>query len=71
MTALHYAAREGNMDAVRELVAAGADINQVSRSEQTSAMTEVIFNGHFDIAKFLLDHGADDGHRRRPRRCWN
>jgi len=58
-TALHFAVRQGQMDAVRALVAAGADVNQVSGSDDMPAITEAIFNGHFDIAKFLLDNGAD------------
>src|SRR5439155_21603798 len=32
-TALHFAAREGHMAAVRELVASGADVNKVSGSD--------------------------------------
>jgi ankyrin repeat protein len=59
LTALHFAAREGQMDAIRELVDGGADINKQSGSDKTPPMTEAIINGHLDIAKFLLDHGAD------------
>ena len=58
-TPLHFAAREGHMDAVRELIVAGADVNQTSVSDNMSPLTQAIINGHFDIAKFLLDHGAD------------
>jgi ankyrin repeat protein len=59
LTALHFAAREGQMDAVRELVTGGANINLQSGSDRTPPMTEAIINGHLDIAKFLLEHGAD------------
>jgi ankyrin repeat protein len=59
MTALHFAAREGHADAIRELVAGGADVNLVSGGEKTSPIVEAIINGHLDIAKFLLDRGAD------------
>jgi ankyrin repeat protein len=59
MTALHFAAREGHAAAVRELVAGGADVNLVSGGEHTSPITEAIINGHLDVAKFLLDHGAN------------
>lgn len=59
LTALHFAAREGQSDSVRELVAAGADVNVVAATDKMSAMTTAIINGHFDLAKFLLDHGAD------------
>ena len=59
MTALLFAVRDGQMDTVRALVAAGVDVNQVSAADKTSALTQAIFNGHYDLAKFLLDHGAD------------
>jgi ankyrin repeat protein len=58
-TALLFAAREGAMDAVKALVEAGADINEVSISDKMPPMTQAIVTGHFDVAKFLLDHGAD------------
>jgi cytohesin len=59
MTALHFAAREGHTDAVRALVTGGADVNLVSGGEKTSPINEAIINGHLDIAKYLLDHGAN------------
>jgi ankyrin repeat protein len=59
MTALHFAAREGHLDAVRALLDGGADVNLVSGGEKTSPMVEAIINGHLDLAKFFLDHGAD------------
>lgn len=58
-TALHFAAREGQMDAVRALVEAGANVNEITTSDNLPAMTQAIITGHFDIAKYLLDHGAD------------
>lgn len=58
-SALHFAAREGQMDAVRALVETGANVNVVSGSDKISPITQAIIIGHFDIAKYLLDHGAD------------
>ena len=58
-TALHFASREGQMDAVQALVTAGADVNQVSGTNAMSPLIQAIITGHFDIAKYLLDHGAD------------
>lgn len=57
--ALHYAAREGQMDAMRTLVEAGADVNQASGAEKMTPMVEAIINGHYDLAKYLLDRGGD------------
>jgi ankyrin repeat protein len=59
LTPLLFAAREGNLAAVNALLKAGADINQVSKGDQTSPMLMATLNGHFDIAKLLLDKGAD------------
>jgi len=59
LTALHFAAREGSLNAVKALVSAGANVNQVTASDRLSIMTQAIINGNFDIAKFLLDHGAN------------
>ena len=59
LTALHFAAREGQMDAIRELMASGADVNVVSATDETPPMTTAIINGYFDIGKFLVDNGAD------------
>lgn len=59
MTALMFAAREGHFEALRALVAAGAEVNQVNESDEVSVLTLAIVNGRFDTAKFLLDHGAN------------
>ena len=58
-TALILAARSGYTDAVKTLVAAGANVNQVSKGDRTSPMLIAAINGHFDLAKWLLDQGAD------------
>ena len=58
-TALILAVRSGYTDAAKMLVAAGADVNQVSAGDKTSALLIATINGHFDLAKWLLDQGAD------------
>ncbi len=59
LTPLLFAARQGNMEAVRALITAGADVNQVSAGDRTSPLLIATINGHFDVARYLLDHGAD------------
>ena len=58
-SALILAARGGFADAVKALVAGGANINQISDGDQTSPLLIAAINGHFDLAKWLLDQGAD------------
>ena len=59
MTALLFAAREGHLDTVQALVAAGANVNLVSANDGMSPLVSGIINGHFDVALFLLDNGAN------------
>jgi ankyrin repeat protein len=59
MTALLYAARDGKMEAVQALVEAGADVNAVNAGDSSSPIVIAAANGHYDVAKYLLDHGAN------------
>jgi ankyrin repeat protein len=59
MTALLFAARDGELDAVKALVESGADVNQVSGGDGSSPINIAIANGHYTVGKYLLDHGAD------------
>ena len=59
MTALLFAARDGHLDAVRALVEGGANVDQVAGGEGSSPMVIAIANGHYTVAKYLLDSGAD------------
>jgi ankyrin repeat protein len=59
LTALHFAARDGLLDAARALLAAGADVNQVSAGDDTSPLLIAVINGQFDTAQLLIDRGAD------------
>ena len=58
-TALIYAARDGQIDAVRALIESRVNVNQASADEKTTPLVMAIMNGHLDVAKVLLDHGAD------------
>ena len=59
MTALLFAAREGNLEAAVALLDGGADIDQVSGGDRTSALVMAALNGQFDVAMELAGRGAD------------
>ncbi len=58
LTALHFAARQGAMRTVQTLVETGANVNQVSPADGASALLIATINGQFDVAAYLLEHGA-------------
>jgi len=58
LTALLFAARQGQMDAARALLDAKADINAVD-SDGNNALTLSILNTHYDLAQMLIDRSAD------------
>jgi ankyrin repeat protein len=59
MTALLFAARDGQIEAARALLDAGADLNAVSAAEKTSPLVLAVSNGHYDLAKYFVEHSAD------------
>ena len=59
LTPLHLAAREGQIEAVKALLEAGADVNQQTVGDNSTPILIATINGHFDLAKMLLDKGAD------------
>jgi ankyrin repeat protein len=59
LTPLHYAVRDGRDEAARLLLAAGADINGVTKGDQTSPLLMAVINGNYDLALYLLENGAD------------
>jgi ankyrin repeat protein len=59
MAVLHYAARQGALDAVRALASApGIDLN-LTDPDGVSALLYATLNGHYDTAAYLLEQGAN------------
>src|SRR6185503_3742723 len=58
LTALLYAARHGCYDCVEALIAAGTDVN-VPTPEGVTPLMMALDNDHTDVAKLLLDRGAN------------
>jgi ankyrin repeat protein len=58
MTPLLYAARDGKLEAVKLLVAAGADVNQ-EEANGITALLMAISNNRMDVARYLVEKGAD------------
>jgi uncharacterized protein len=58
LTALVFAAREGDVESTKLLLEAGADINQQTEYGWTPLLTAVN-NRNYNLAAFLLEKGAD------------
>jgi len=59
LTALHFATRQGSTAAARALVEGGVDVNLVSPGDQASPLLTALINGHFDVAAYLIEQGAN------------
>jgi ankyrin repeat protein len=57
-TPLLFAARGGHLPTARELLAAGADVNDTA-ADGTSALVTAAHSGHAPLAVLLLEKGAD------------
>jgi ankyrin repeat protein len=58
LTPLMFAAREGDLESAKLLVAAGAEVN-VQGGDGKDALSLAIFNGGYSVASFLVDKGAN------------
>jgi ankyrin repeat protein len=58
LTALVFATRQGDLACVKELVEAGADVNQATRYVWTPLLVATQ-NRHYQVGKYLLEHGAN------------
>ncbi len=59
LTALHFAARQGSTAAAYALVEGGVDVNVPSPGDAATPLLVALINGHFDLAAYLLDKGAN------------
>jgi ankyrin len=60
-TPLAFAAREGDLESARVLIAAGADVNAIT-ADGKEPLGLAIFNGNYEVASFLIDNKADVNH---------
>jgi ankyrin len=58
LTPLMFAAREGDLESARMLVAAGARID-LTDGDGKDALGLAVFNGSYDVASFLIDNHAN------------
>ena len=58
LTALVFAARHGDIETVRILLDAGADVNQVTEYGWTALLTATQ-NRYYQLGRYLLERGAD------------
>jgi ankyrin repeat protein len=58
LTALVFAAREGDLESAKLLVEAGADVNQTTEYGWTPLLTATN-NRHYKLAEYFIEHGAD------------
>jgi ankyrin repeat protein len=56
---IHLAARQGEIESVKALIEAGADVNQRGAGDPITPLLIATMNGHFDLAKYMVDKGAD------------
>lgn len=58
LTPLHHAARQGNLAAIKSLLAAGANKDKAS-FDSTTPLAIAVMNSQFDVALELIKSGAD------------
>ena len=58
VTSIHDAAFEGNIEAVKQHIAAGTDVNAKGERDRTP-LHEAAWNGHKEVAELLIAEGAD------------
>ncbi|BAH37161.1 MAG TPA: ankyrin repeat domain-containing protein [Gemmatimonas aurantiaca] len=59
LSALHHAARQGNLAAAMALIESGANINEVAVSDSVTPLLMATINGQFDLAMAMVKKGAN------------
>jgi ankyrin repeat protein len=60
-TPLMFAAREGDVEIAKTLIAAGADLNAIG-GDGKDTLGMAVFNGHYEFASFLIDSKVNVNH---------
>lgn len=58
-TALHYAARNGKLEACKLLLSQGASVDAVTRSGRATSLHRACLTGKLDVVQMLLEKKAD------------
>jgi ankyrin repeat protein len=66
-TPLMTCSQTGSVEAVNTLLGRGADVNAKEHSQQQTALMWAVAGRHLDVARTLLEHGADVEARSRVR----
>lgn len=59
ITPLAQASRMGNLEMMKLLIEAGADVNHQMDDDRETALMEAVAAGHLDAVKMLIEAGAD------------
>ena len=59
LIAWQYFFQVANLDVLKALVEAGADLNVQSGNKEWSPIMKAAFDGYFEIVKYLKNHGVD------------
>ena len=65
---MHLAARQGQIESVKALIDAGADVNQRGAGDPVTPLLIATMNGHFDLAKYPARQGRRSESRAEQRR---
>ena len=57
-TWLHFSAARGAIEIVQYLLGLGMGVNEGDMREGQTALKDATYAGHYEVAEFLLDHGA-------------